>query len=100
LNCSINRKTISCIEFGTILTGEWKTLKEVQVILFAVSGRLHFINVQMEDSLLSIEADLMSKEIIYTCIVFNQFLRTTASGDDQRIVPLSRPRECIIVRLY
>jgi hypothetical protein len=63
---------------------------------FAVTGRLHFINVQMDDAVQLRNGDAVSDNIIYLCIVFNQFLRNTANGDDQRILPLVRPRKYLI----
>jgi len=60
------------------------------------AGRLYFVNVQVEDTVhrdAATAADSAPDNIIYLCIVFNQFLRNTANGDDQRVMSLPRPGE-------
>jgi len=57
----------------------------------AYTGRLHFLNVQYEDYLLSNEKGAVVGK--YLCVVFNPFLRTSADGDDQRIGQAERPGE-------
>jgi len=75
-----------------------KSISKMHKVPYVYSGRLHFLNVQSDDYLLSGDDKAVSGK--YLCVVFNPFLRTTADGDDQCIKPADRPGIICFLRCF